>query len=57
MPPDNIYNKKITMEKYNPANSLFNFKPVVCGRIASRARKHKLSNEVRLVYEVLEWSL
>jgi len=37
------------MEKNNSADSWFNFKPMVGGRITSGARKHKLFNEVRLV--------
>jgi len=37
------------MEKNNFADSWFNFKPMVGGRITSGARKHKLFNEVRLV--------
>jgi len=37
------------MEKNNSANSWFNFKTMVGGRITSGARKHKLFNEVRLV--------
>ena len=37
------------MEKNNFADSWFNFKPIVGGRITSGARKHKLFNEVRLV--------
>jgi len=37
------------MEKSNFADSWFNFKPMVGGRITSGARKHKLFNEVRLV--------
>jgi len=37
------------MEKNNSANSWFYFKPLVGGRITSKARKHKLFNEVRLV--------
>ena len=37
------------MEKNNFADSWFNFKPMVSGRITSGARKHKLFNEVRLV--------
>ena len=37
------------MEKNNSADSWFNFKPMVGGRIMSGARKHKFFNEVRLV--------
>jgi len=37
------------MEKNNFADSWFNFKPMIGGRITSGARKHKLFNEVRLV--------
>jgi len=37
------------MEKNNSADSWFNFKPMVGGRITSGATKHKLFNEVRLV--------
>ena len=37
------------MEKNNSADSWFNFKPMVGGRITSGARKHKLFNEVCLV--------
>jgi len=37
------------MEKNNSADSWFNFKPMVGGRITSEARKHKLFKEVRLV--------
>ena len=37
------------MEKNNFADSWFNFKPMVGGRITPGARKHKLFNEVRLV--------
>jgi len=40
---------EFTMEKNNSADSWFNFKPMVGGRITSGARKHKLFNEVRLV--------
>jgi len=37
------------MEKNNSADSWFNFKPMVGGKITSGARKHKLFNKVRLV--------
>jgi len=45
------------MEKNNSADSWFNFKPMVGGRITSEARKHKLFNEVRLVIRDFELPL
>jgi len=47
---------EFTMEKNNSADSWFNFKPMVGGRITSGARKHKLFNEVRLVIGDFELS-
>jgi len=45
------------MEKHNSADSWFNFKPVVGGRITSGATKHKLFNVVHLVIGDFKLSL
>jgi len=45
------------MEKNKSADSWFNFKPVVGGKIPSGETKYKLSNEVRLVIGDFELSL
>jgi len=47
---------EFTMEKNNSADSWFNFKPMVGGRITSGVRKHKLFNEVHLVIGDFELS-